>query len=111
MKATVCRMANEFTAKGYTKSQAFTKAWAIVKAEDISRRQHDLSISTDRYSAAERTKAEALSREYVNLVSRANSIKNAAEIKAENNNKANAERSLFESMGFAWCEQANAWVA
>lgn len=38
MKSTVCKKANELIRKGYTRSQAFKKAWVIaksIKASDI----------------------------------------------------------------------------
>ena len=82
MKSKVCTLANSFIRKGYTKSAAFTKAWALVKAEAISDRMHTLSLSTDRYNAAQREESNRLSSEYAILMNRANSIQTAEEAAA-----------------------------
>lgn len=81
-KSKVCTMANALVSKGYTKSEAFTKAWAIVKAEAISDKLHVLSLSTDRYNTTERTTVADLNREHTLLMNKANSIQTAAEAAA-----------------------------
>ena len=93
MKSKVCTMANELTKKGYTKSEAFTKAWALCKAEAISEKLHALSLSTDRYSAAQNVKVRDMSMEHANLMNRANSIQSAEEITAA---EAKAQKELAD---------------
>lgn len=80
MKSKVCTMTNALVKKGYTKSAAFTKAWALVKAEAVNERMHRLSLSSDRYNRQDRELASRLSVEYGCLMSKANSIHNGPEI-------------------------------
>ena len=93
MKSKVCTKANEFMKKGYTKSEAFTKAWALCKAEAISEKLHVLSLSTDRYSNTQNVKVRDMNMQHANLMNRANSIQSAEEIAAD---KAKAQKELAD---------------
>lgn len=92
IKSLVCSKANQIIKNGYSKSEAFTKAWVLVKAEAVQDKMHVLKLSSDCFSSSERAAYNKLSSEYGILMNRASSIKIADEI----DQRAKADRRLAE---------------
>lgn len=86
-----------YRAGGVTQSEALRRAWRIAK---IDNQLFALSI-VDRQSAEEKATVRALEIERCSLM-----VKKAPEA----DSRIDAERKLFESMGFVWNEGEQAWI-
>lgn len=73
-KSEICTAANQLMKQGYTKSEAFIRAWALAKAEVIENELFVLNLA-DRYTYSENKRAGELHAELCRLYARANSHK------------------------------------
>lgn len=89
MKSNVCKKANAFIAQGHTRSAAFVKAWALVKADAITEKM-DWIEGADRMSSVQLNQYRELGAKRTALWNKADSIKTAAEIEAHEQEQAAA---------------------